>query len=236
MHLARPFSYWSYSFPVHDESTIGVLVVDDHKILRDGLRALIDCQPDMRVVGEAGDGQTAVQAAHDLRPDVVVMDIGMPRLNGIQATRQIRSDNPTTRVVGLSMHSDGQYVMEMLRAGATGYLLKDCAQEDLARAIRAVGANLTFFSPGIADTVVESYVRHQTPSQAPSPFLLTEREREVLRLLAEGRSTKDIADAFGVCVKTIEAHRRRIKDKLELRSVAELTKYAIREGLTCLEP
>ncbi len=221
---------------MQDGPTIGVVVVDDHKILRDGLRTLINLQPDMLVIGEAADGQMAVQIALEMKPDVVVMDIGMPRLNGIQATRQIRTEIPSTRVVGLSMHADGQYVMEMLRAGATGYLLKDCAQEDLARAIRAVGANLTFFSPGIADTVVESYVRHLSPAQAPSPCLLTEREREVLRLLAEGRSTKDIAQVFGVCVKTIEAHRRRIKDKLELRSVAELTKYAIREGLTCLDP
>lgn len=220
---------------MRDENTIGVVVADDHKILRDGLRLLIDSQPDMRVIGEASDGQMAVQVALTLKPDVVVMDIGMPILNGIQATRQIRNEMPSTRVVGLSMHADGQFVMEMLRAGATGYLLKDCAKEDLARAIRAVGSNLTFFSPGIADTVVDNYVRHQSPAQAPSPVKLTEREREVLRLLAEGKSTKDIAGQFGVCVKTIEAHRRRIKDKLELRSIAELTKYAIREGLTCLE-
>jgi two-component system response regulator NreC len=219
---------------VPDGYQINVVLVDDHQILRDGLRGIIDREPDMHVIGEASDGYAAIQVVRELKPDVVVMDVGMPRLDGIQATKRICAEIPGARVVVLSMHGEGQYVLEMLRAGASGYLLKDCAQDDLTRAIRAVGANLTFFSPGIADTVVESYARNNAQQNKHPLDSLTGREREVLRLLADGKSTKDIAAHFGVCVKTIEAHRRRIKDKLELRSIAELTKYAIREGLTAL--
>jgi len=166
---------------------------------------------------------------------VVVMDVAMPEMSGIEATRGIVSTLPEAKIVALSMHADGQYILEMLRAGASGYLLKDCAQEDLAQAIRAVNAKLTFFSPGIADSVIEDYVTSRNSEKATPAGDLTPRENEVLKLLAEGNNTKQIAHALGVSVKTVEAHRQHIMDKLELRSLAELTKYAIREGLTNLD-
>jgi DNA-binding NarL/FixJ family response regulator len=211
-----------------------LLLVDDHRIIRQGLRALLAATPGMEVVGEAGDGRTAPQLAQRLKPDVVVMDISLPELNGIDATRQLRAAVPTVKVIALSMHSDERYVAGMLRAGAAGYLIKDGAFEELARAIRAVLAGATYLSPRITGVVVDGCMR--LPAAVPGErAALTEREREVLQLVAEGRSTKEIAGSLHVSVKTVETHRQHIMERLGLTSVAELTKYAIRIGLTALE-
>jgi DNA-binding NarL/FixJ family response regulator len=212
---------------------IRVLLADDHGIIRDGLRDLIDRQRITKVVGETDDGKKAVRMAHKLMPDVVVMDIGMPNLNGIEATRQITSAGNSPKIIGLSMHSDRRYVTEMLKAGAAGYLLKDSAFEELLEAIRTVMKGRTYLSPGIAETVVDEYRRTVTTDNSAFS-LLTVREREVLQQIAEGRATKEIAASLFVSVKTIETHRRQIMEKTGYHSVAEFTKYALREGLTCL--
>jgi DNA-binding NarL/FixJ family response regulator len=211
-----------------------VLLADDHKILRQGLRTLLEQEKDIHVVGEAENGRTSVKLAGELAPDVVIMDVAMPDLNGIDATRRITESEPRTRVLALSMHSDGRYVKGMLQAGARGYILKDCAAEELTRAIRAVMADQVYVSPGVTGTIVDDYVR-QLSAETDEPATLTPREREVLQLLAEGASTANIAAELHLSVKTIETHRKRIMDKLSLRSIAELTKYAIREGITTLE-
>jgi DNA-binding NarL/FixJ family response regulator len=216
--------------------SIKILIADDHKIMRDGLRSLLEEQPDMEVVAEAENGQMAVQLAQERKPDVVIMDINMPDFNGIEATRQMIATLPEVKVIALSMHSDRRLVLGMLRAGASGYLLKDCAFEELARAIETVAANQPYLSPSIARTVIEDYVDRIAQTESATADVLTAREREVLQLLAEGWSTKQIASHLHISVKTVETHRRRIMEKLGLRSIAELTKYAIREGLTSLEP
>jgi DNA-binding NarL/FixJ family response regulator len=212
-----------------------ILLADDHRIVREGLRSLLEAEEDMQVVGEADTGRRAIEMSDETGPDVVVMDIGMPELNGIEATRRIVHDHPQTRVIALSMHSDRRFMGEILKAGASGYLLKDGAFEELAGAIRTVISNKMYLSPRIADVVVEDYVRH-LPRAEPSAFAaLTPREREVLQLLAEGKATKQAAACLHVSVKTVETHRRQIMSKLDIHSVAELTKYAIREGLTSVE-
>jgi len=215
--------------------SIRVLLADDHTIMRSGLRSLLEKESDMEVVGEADNGRRTVQLARELSPDVVIMDISMPDLNGIEASRQIVSDVPDVKVVALSMHSDEQFVGQMLDSGATGYLLKDCALEELCRAIRVVVANKSYLSPGIADIVVKTYRRELSRAEPAGPPELTPREREVLQLVAEGNSSKKIASRLHVSIKTVEAHRHQIMDKLNIRSVAELTKYAIRKGITSLE-
>lgn len=187
----------------------------------------------MEVVGEAGDGRTAVDMARDLRPGVVVMDVSMPNLNGIDATRQIIAHAPQAKVLALSAHGDRRMVRDALVAGATGYLLKDAATEELVEAIRAVLAGETYLSPRVADTVVQDYARSGGDSEKNAR--LSPREREVLQLMSEGKATKEVAMALGVSVKTAETHRRSIMEKLHLFSVAELTKHAIREGLTTLD-
>ncbi len=214
--------------------SIKVVLADDHMIVRNGLRSLLE-QNDMEVVAEAEDGRTTVRLARDLLPDVVVMDIGMPDLNGIEATRQITAESPGVKVIGLSMHADKRFVSGMLSAGASGYLLKDCAFEELAQALRAVVASQTYLSPGINSIVVKDYMDRASITRSPDPPVLTGREREVLQLLAEGKTTKQIASQLGVSAKTIESHRQHIMSKLDLHSIAELTKYAIRTGLTSLE-
>jgi len=211
-----------------------IVLADDHQIMREGLRSLVNKESDMEVLAEAEDGRSAVKLARKLQPDVIVMDIAMPNLNGVEATRQVLKDVPKVKVVALSMHADKHYVARMLEAGASGYLLKDCAFEELVTAIRTVVADRIYLSPGIADVVVE-YMRQLPKVQAPTAVELTSREREVLQLMAEGKSTKEIAYELKVSVKTIETHRRNIMEKLEVYSVAELTKYAIREGITSLE-
>jgi two-component system, NarL family, response regulator NreC len=211
-----------------------VLLADDHKILRQGLRTLLEQEKDIQIVGEAENGRSSVRLAGELTPDVVIMDVAMPDLNGIDATRRIAEIVPLTRVLALSMHSDGRYVKGMLQAGARGYILKDCAAEELTRAIRTVMADQVYVSPGVTGTIVDDYVR-QLSSATDEPATLSPREREVLQLLAEGASTANIAAELHLSVKTIETHRKNIMDKLSLRSIAELTKYAIREGITALD-
>jgi len=213
-----------------------ILLADDHKIIRDGLRALLEKEPDMEVVGEAQDGITTVRLAKKFLPNIVIMDIAMPDMNGIDATRQIISETQGVKVIALSMHSDRRFVLQMLKAGASGYLLKDSAFEELASAIKTVMAGQPYLSPKITDVVIKEYIV-SLPKNEESVFTkITTREREVLQLLAEGKATKQIAAFLNVSVKTIETHRQQIMEKLDIHSVAELTKYAIREGLTSLEP
>ena len=214
--------------------TIKVLLADDHQIIRDGLRSLLTNEPDIEVVGEANDGRATVEMTQRLKPDIVVMDITMPGLNGIEATRQVRAISSDIKVLALSMHADKRFVAGVLHAGASGYVLKNCAFKELIQAIHTVAVNQTYLSPTIADIVVESYVRH-SPLPASSLSVLTPREREVLQLIAEGLTLKKIAATLCVSPKTIETHREQIMRKLNASGVAELTKYAVREGLTSLE-
>jgi len=214
--------------------SLKILLADDHKIVRDGLRTLLEKNTDITVVGEAEDGRRTVQFVKKLVPDIVIMDVAMPDLNGIEATRQIVTECPGVKVIAVSMHSDRRFVSEMLKAGASAYLSKDYAFDELENAIRTVVANKIYLSPDISGIVVENYVR-QTPKPESSAFsLLSDREREVLQLLAEGKTAKEIADQLHVSIKTIETHRTNIMTKLDIHRIAELTKYAIREGLTPL--
>ena len=215
--------------------SVRILLVDDHKIMRDGLRVLLAEQSGMEVVAEAENGRKAKRMTRKLNPDVIVMDIGMPDMNGIDATCQIKAENPGVKVIALSMHSERQFVVGMVKAGVAGYLLKDCAFEELAGAIRTVIDNQFYLSPPIAGTVIKDYTnRSSTEGLSDSPTL-TAREREVLQLIAEGRKTRQIANRLNLSVKTVETHRRNIMGKLDIHSTAELTKFAIREGLTALD-
>jgi DNA-binding NarL/FixJ family response regulator len=212
-----------------------IMLADDHRLFRDGLRTLLSQQPDMEVVGEAVDGPAALASVRDMRPDILLLDISMPGLNGIEVARRVQTENPATRVIMLSMHADQRYVTESLRAGAMGYVLKDSAIDELLSGIRTVSRGQRFLSGPIANLVIEEYIGLAN-ERATSVFsTLSPREREVLQLLAEGRSTKEMAAHLKVSVKTVETHRKQIMDKLNIHSVAELTKYAIREGLTPLE-
>jgi len=215
--------------------SITILLADDHKITRQGLRSLLDKQDDMEVVAEAEDGRTTVSLVRELLPDVVIMDVSMPDLNGMEATRQITGELPNVKIIALSMHSDELFVTEMLKSGASGYLLKDCAFEELERAIRAVVVGQRYLSPCISGVVVNGYLHRLSKTDFSGSEVLTDREREVLQLMAEGKSTKQIALKLHISIKTVETHRRQIMDKLDIHSVAELTKYAIRKGLTSLE-
>ena len=215
--------------------TIKIILADDHQIVRQGLRTLLAAEPDMEVVAEADNGRTTLRLVQELKPQVVIMDISMPDLNGIEATRQISAESPGVKVVALSMHSDSLFVLNMLKAGASGYLLKDCALEELVKAIRTVVAQKTYLSPGISDIVIKDFVSGWSATGASAFSVLTAREREVLQLMAEGKTTTQIAENLYVSTKTVEAHRKQIMDKLGIHSVAELTKYAIRQGLTSLE-
>jgi len=215
--------------------SVRILLADDHRIVREGLRSLLEKQPDMEVIAEADNGRTTVVLSRKHKPDVVIMDITMPDLNGIEATRQIITNSPGIKVLALSMHSTRKLVTEMLNAGASGYLLKHSAFEELGRALHTVMGNQIYLSPKIAGIVVDDYL-HCVKSKAPSALTtLSYREREVLQLLAEGKSTKRIASSLHVSISTVESHRKQIMDKLNLHSIAELTKYAIREGLTSLD-
>ena len=213
---------------------IRILIADDHKIFREGLRTLLQNRGDIEVIGEADNGRTVVALAAELRPDVIIMDVAMSDLNGIEATRQIMGGIVTTKVLALSMHSDSRFVTRMLQAGAQGYLLKDCAFEELALAIDTIVGEGVYLSPGVTGVVVRDYVQHLAEGDG-GIAALSPREREVLQLVAEGLTTKDIAAELHISVKTVETHRKQIMDKLEIRSVAELTKYAVREGLTSLD-
>jgi DNA-binding NarL/FixJ family response regulator len=208
---------------------IRILLADDHQMMRQGLKSLLAEQPDFEVVGEAGDGRTAVRLAQELSAAVVIMDVTMPDLNGVDATRQLKSEAPDVKVVGLSMHPERQFVLEMLSVGASGYLLKDCPFTELVQAIRAAVEGDVYLSPKVAGVVVRG--RGASNGAARS---LTPREREVLQQVAEGRNTKQVAQSLHISTKTVETHRRQIMEKLELFSVAELARYAIREGLTPL--
>jgi len=214
---------------------IRIILADDHKITRQGLRSLLEAIADMEVVAEAENGRGAVELAKQFSPDVIIMDVSMPDLNGVEATRQILADNPAVRVVALSMHSDTLFVSEMLKSGAGGYLLKDCAFEELEQAIRTVMQGKSYLSPSISGVVVEDYLHRLGREEVSALQVLTDREREVLQLMAEGQSTKQIALKLHISAKTVETHRRQIMNKLDLHTVAELTKYAIRKGLTALE-
>lgn len=216
--------------------SIRIILADDHTIVRHGLNKLIQQQEDMEVIAQAADGHSTVELTRELSPDMVIMDIGMPDLNGIDATNQIIHEFPQVRVIGLSMHSGKKFVIEMLKAGASGYLLKDCALEELTTAIKAVASGKIYLSPSITDVVVENYVRHSEKKESSAFSLLSQREREVLQLMAEGNTTKQIGLKLHISPKTVEGHRLRIMEKLNMESVAKLTKYAIQEGLTSPEP
>lgn len=215
--------------------TTRIILADDHKILRDGLRNLLTSKPGMEVVAEAGDGRTAILLIKKHNPHIAIMDITMPDINGIEAARQIRDDYPGTKVIALSMHSDKRFVAEMLAAGAMGYLLKDCAFEELERAIKTVLANNIYVSPGIAGVLVKDYVKRLDLESLPGSGQLTPQERKVLQAIAEGKTTKEIAYLLDISVKTVESHRQNLMEKLNLHTTAQLTKYAIREGFTTLE-
>jgi len=221
----------------HSTQPIRVLLADDHRLLREGLRAMIQSQHDMQLVGEADEGRSAVQLAAEVEPDVVVMDISMPGLNGIDATRQIRTRNPGVKVVALSAHTDHRMTSGMLAAGASGYLPKHMAFEELAAAIRAVAANEVYLSPQIAGGLVDQLANGNGTlgGNGGASRPLSPREREVLQLMAEGKATKEVAAVLHVSVKTVETHRRQMMEKLKLYSVAELTKCALREGLTTID-
>jgi len=215
--------------------TTRILLADDHQIFREGLASLLERQQDMDVIQQASDGLQAVRVSRDLKPDVVVMDLTMPGMNGIEATRLITNEVPGVKVLCLSVHGDTQFISSVLDAGASGYLLKDCAFEELVTAIHTVMGNQIYLSPGIAGTIVDDY-KARRPESAPSAFSqLTEREREIVQLLAEGQSTKEIAERLCLSVKTVGTHREHLMAKLHLHSLAQLTKYAIREGLTSVE-
>jgi DNA-binding NarL/FixJ family response regulator len=216
--------------------SVRLLIADDHKMLREGLRAVIEKESGMQVVGEAENGKATIEMARKVMPHIILMDVAMPDLNGIEATRKIIAGNSKIKVIALSGHADRHFVTEMLKAGASAYILKQTACEELLRAIREVMEGKTYLSPAVTQGLVDSYVR-ATPRKGENPAFatLTNREREVLQLIAEGKSTKETAGDMNVSVKTVETHRRNIMEKLDLHSVAELTKYAIREGVTSLE-
>jgi len=212
-----------------------ILLVDDHAIVREGLRLLLANQSDMEVIAETDDGRKAIDFVREFMPDIVIMDITMPNLNGIDATRQITKDFPKTKVIALSIHSDKRFVVDMLSAGASGYVLKECLFDELIQAIDTVVAKEVYLSSRITGVIVDDYIKRLSSTLKQQSEVLTMRERSVLQLLAEGKSTKQIALELHVSSKTIEANRRQIMEKLDIHSVAELTKYAILEGLTSLE-
>jgi DNA-binding NarL/FixJ family response regulator len=211
-----------------------ILVADDHEVVRKGLISLLQAQPDWQVCGEAGDGREAVDKAHQLKPDVVILDIGMPSLNGLEATRQILKTNPQARVLILTLHDSDQVVREVLNAGARGFLLKSDAARDLVAAVEALRRDKTYFTSKVATMVLEGYLKGGTPGTpitATGRNRLTPREREIVQLLAEGKSTKEVAVALGLSVKTAETHRSNIMRKLQLHSVSDLVLYAVRNNI-----
>ncbi|RLD10838.1 DNA-binding response regulator [candidate division KSB1 bacterium] len=213
---------------------IKILLADDHQIIRDGLASLLEKQKDMQVVGQAEDGRQALRMAVDLKPDIVVMDISMPNLNGIEAAAQLRKDCPGTRVIALSMHADKRFVAGMLKAGAGGYLLKNSAFDDLVQAVSTVMAGEIYLSSKIAAVVIKDYIQSSRREKSADLDALSSRERETLQLLAEGKTTKQIAGELFISVKTVETHRQNVMKKLGISNLADLVKFAVREGLTSL--
>jgi DNA-binding NarL/FixJ family response regulator len=212
--------------------SIRIVVADNHGILRQGIAALIEKQSDMEVVGEADNGLNAVEMVRRLQPDVVIMDVTMPVLNGIEATRQIKKELPETKVLALSIHAKREFVMDMVKAGVSGYMVKECAVDDLIRAIRVVMDNQSYLSPQIASIVLEGITKDSIFDAVGRLYeTLTVKEKQILQLLTEGRSAKEIASQLGLSVKTIEANRRQIMEKTDVGNLADLTKYAIRQGL-----
>jgi DNA-binding NarL/FixJ family response regulator len=214
---------------------IRILLADDHQIMREGLKALLGRRSSIEVIAEAENGIEALSIARKERPDVIVMDIAMPDINGIEVTRQLKSELADIKIIALSMHSDRRFVSEILKAGASAYVLKHAAFEDLEKAIKAVMMDRTFLSADILEAVVNDYVSQLSSSEYDAYRQLSDRERQVLQLLAEGNSTKEIAFKLHVSVKTIESHRQNIMNKLGIRTLAGLTKFAVREGLTSLD-
>ncbi len=205
-----------------------ILLADDHAVVRQGFRLILNAQPDLEIVGEAGNGHEAVELAERLQPDIVIMDVAMPGLSGIEATRRLTAGAPRARVLALSMHKDSVYVREMLKAGARGYLLKDALDTDLLAAVQALARGDGYLSPAISDAVLNDYRKHVT-----DPIdLLSSREREVLQMIAEGKTNKEIATVLNLSVYTVDAHRGRIMEKLNLHSTAELVRFAMRSGIT----
>ncbi len=213
---------------------VKIILADDHSIIREGLRPLLDKEMGMQVVGEAENGRQAIELVRENDADVVIMDISMPDMNGIEATRRIQNEFPKCKIIALSVHTDNQYVAQMIKAGASGYLPKSSAFKELAEAVRTVMQNKTYLSPKVIDSVVK-YLQKPAQDDDSEITLLTPREREVLQLLAEGKSTKEISATLHVSERTVEAHRQNIMSKLNMHSIAELTKYAISKGLTSLE-
>jgi DNA-binding NarL/FixJ family response regulator len=211
-----------------------ILLADDHKIMREGLKSILEKNPDIFVEGEAGNGIEAVDLAKKIHPDIIIMDINMPDLNGIDATARIISEMPGSRVLALSMYADRGFLIKMLKAGAKGYLLKDCASDELVNAIRVILKNRIYISPSLVDDMVRDYVQLADSVDLSAFSILTPRERDVLQKLSEGKSTKEIAFDLNLSIKTIETFRLKIQEKIGLHSIAELTKYAVREGITSL--
>ena len=215
--------------------TIRILIADDHRIIREGLRSLLGAEPDLEVVGQAKNGREAIRLARDLSPEVVLLDVSMPDMNGMEATTQILEDLPHVKVIALSMHKDEHFVAGMLLAGASGYLLKDCSIEELAGAVRSVMSGGVHLSPGITPIVIRRYMDHIVEKEILLRPPLSSRENEVLQLVAEGKTSRAIASALHISTKTVETHRRQIMQKLGVNTVADLTKYAVRTGVTSVE-
>ena len=213
-------------------SRLRILLADDHTVVRQGLRKILEARPQWEVVAEAADGREAVKQAEEVKPDVAIVDVAMPLLNGIEAVRQIARKVPGTRVLVLSMHNDEAYVTQMLRAGAAGYLLKDSADVDLLQAVEVVAAGKSFFSPAIARVIADDYVRQLADRGVSDRYeLLSEREREIFQLIAEGKTNKEIAALLFLSPSTVDTHRSRIMEKLDVHSAAEIVLYAVRKGV-----
>ncbi len=219
---------------LRNDMSIKVLIADDHRIIREGLRVMLEKEHDIKVVGEAVDGQMTERLARELVPDVIIMDVAMPDLNGIEATRQIAAKLPGVKIIALSMHDDRRFVLNMLKAGAAGYILKDDAFKSLSKAIRMVMINKTYLSNEISELAENNFFTSSTGMKSTDGQLLSCREREVLQLVAEGKTSNQIAENLHISAKTVETHRQQVTLKLNIKNVAELTKYAIREGLTTL--
>ncbi|MGD0551797.1 MAG: response regulator transcription factor [Sedimentisphaerales bacterium] len=216
--------------------SIKVILADDHAMFRHGLSKSFQNEKDMEIIAQAKDGRTTVELAKELSPNIIIMDIGMPDLNGIEATRQIIKECPKVKIIALSMHSSKNFIIEMFKAGASGYLLKDCEFDELVNAIRLVVNGKKYISPAISDVVVDNYMQQPDNVKDSAFSILSQREREVLQLLTEGKATKQIGKRLHISAKTVEVHRLNLMNKLKIDNIAQLTKYAVQEGLTRPEP